>query len=115
MRKEEELQRRLQGSVVAHLPCKVVGIASTIDAGKGTIAKCLTQNHGYSHLSVLRKCISEERGRPEGLSSNTSVASCLQHASRSATVVEKMIKKAFICEKNCVIEPIRATGEAALP
>jgi dephospho-CoA kinase len=94
----------------------IIGITGTLGAGKGTIVDFLINKKGYRHFSV-RAFITDEikkRNMPVNRDSMVIVANELRAKYHPGYIVEQLYNQALEAGSNCIIESIRATGEADL-
>jgi dephospho-CoA kinase len=93
----------------------IIGITGTNGAGKGTVVDFLVQQKNFRHFSVRNFLIEEilRRGLPVDRTHMRMVGNEMRQAHGPSYVVEQLLGHAKAVEKDhCVIESIRAVGEA---
>ncbi len=91
----------------------VFGITGTIGAGKGTVAKYLTDNHGFKSYSVRDFLITEInlRGMPVTRDSMLTVANDLRATHGPNYIVSQLYDRAKQAGNDAIIESVRTIGE----
>jgi dephospho-CoA kinase len=90
-----------------------IGITGTICAGKGAVVEYFKQK-GFVHYSV-REFIALEvkhRGLPLNRDNTTLVANDLRTKHYHSYIIETIFNQATAAGKDCIIESVRALGEA---
>ncbi len=92
----------------------VLGITGTIGSGKGTVVEYLVKKKGFVHYSVRGFLINLLKNRKMDINRDTmaSLANELRETYGKSYIIEQLAKKALKDSENCIIESIRASGEA---
>lgn len=93
---------------------KIIGITGTFGAGKGTVAKYLSEKKGFVHFSARSylMLVLTERGEKINLDTLHDLANELREKHGPSHIAEKLIEMAQREGKNAVIESLRTVAEA---
>ncbi len=91
----------------------IIGITGTLGAGKGTVAKYLTDQKGFNHFSGRDFFIEEvkKRGLPVNRDTITHTANDLRTVHGADYVIKTLFARAEAAGGNTVVESIRAIAE----